>query len=120
MDCEKESQNFSQEMKLEPKERDGRMGTVLGGGQALAELDAAREGTLVEPRIGVHRHSLPAELLHVDGRHDRLKLGEKPLDPHSQLLFDRSIGLSSLPTPIDRSFPFPSSPLSLVPLLLAS
>ena len=65
-----------------------------GGGNALAEAVAAGEGTLVEPRVGVDSHRLASQLLHPDGRHDRLQLRQQTLDPHCRRRRPLSLSLS--------------------------
>ncbi|RRT66719.1 hypothetical protein B296_00035316 [Ensete ventricosum] len=89
---------------------------VLGGGEAFAELGGAGEGALVEPGIGVHRHRLASELLHMNRRHDRLQQGKQPLDPHRSSsavaaepiasTLSTSTALPLLSSRLARSFPF--------------
>lgn len=89
---------------------------VLRGWEAFAELGGAGEGALVEPGIGVHRHRLASELLHMDRRHDRLEQGKQPLDPHRSSsavaakpiasTLSTSPSLPLLSSRLARSFPF--------------
>ena len=50
--------------------------------EAMTELPAAGESALMKPRISVHSHIVPRQLLHVNGVHHRFQCRQKPLNPH--------------------------------------
>lgn len=44
-----------------------------GSGHPFAEFRAAREGTFVEPRVGVYRYRTTLQILDVDWNHNRFQ-----------------------------------------------
>lgn len=48
-------------------------GGLPGSGHPFAEFRAAREGTFVEPRVGVYRYRTTLQILNVDWNHNRLQ-----------------------------------------------
>lgn len=48
-------------------------GGLPGSGHPFAEFRAAREGTFVEPRVGVYGYRTTLQILNVDWNHNRLQ-----------------------------------------------